>query len=111
MSNAIITPQVITKESLMLLENEFVMTPTVNRSHRNDFKKIGNTLYVRKPVRFEARTGAGVTAAGGVQDVEEAWVPVSVLTQRHVAWKFNTKELAWVAVRIIRVGRTLPHQC
>jgi len=93
MANATITPQIITRESLMLLENEFVMTPTLSRAHRNDFKKIGNTLYVRKPVRFEARTGRSVTTAGGVQDVEEAWVPVSVLTQRHVAWKFNAVEL------------------
>lgn len=93
MANATITPQVITRESLMLLENEFVMTPTLSRAHRNDFKKIGNTLYVRKPVRFEAREGRSVSTAGGVQDVEEAWVPVSVLTQRHVAWKFNAVEL------------------
>jgi len=93
MANALITPQVITRESLMLLENDFVMTPTLNRSYQRDFKKIGNTIYVRKPVRFEARTGANVTTAGGVQDVEEAWQPVSFLTQRHVAWKFNSVDL------------------
>ncbi len=89
--NALITPQIITREALRLLENEMVAAATVSRAQEGDFQKIGQDLYVRKPVRFVTNTGADVTSA--IQDVEEAWQIVRVRTQENVAWLFNSRDL------------------
>jgi len=89
--NALITPEVITREALRLLENEFVAAKTVSRAHEGDFEKIGQDLFVRKPVRFVTNTGADVS--GNIQNVEEAYQKVRVRTQENVAWKFSSRDM------------------
>ena len=57
-SQVLLTPQIITKESLMILENNLVAANRVNRRFENKFSKIGATLTVRKPNRFTVASGA-----------------------------------------------------
>lgn len=89
MAQVIITPQVITREALRLLENMFVMAGTVSRAHEDDFKYIGEDLYVRKPNRFTSTEGKTASA----QEIQEAWQKVTVRTQRNISWKFSMREL------------------
>jgi hypothetical protein len=51
-SQVLLTPTIITKESLVILENNLVAANRVNRKFENQFVKIGNSLTIRKPNRF-----------------------------------------------------------
>jgi hypothetical protein len=94
MPNTLLTPNIITKESLMILENQLVMAKKVNRAYENQknpnttFKR-GDTINVRKPNRFTVSTGAALD----IQDVTETSVAVVVNVQDHVDFNFTTKDL------------------
>ena len=90
MANSIISPDIIAKEALMQLQNNLGMAKYVHREYKNEFKKIGNTVDVRKPVKFQAIDGA--TRVN--QDVEESTTAVVTIDQRkHVSWNFSTQDL------------------
>lgn len=89
MSNVIVTPSVIANEALMQLENNLVMGKLVHRQYKEEFVKVGDTVSVRKPVKFTVTDGA----TRSNQDVEEAVTPFVVNKRKHVSWKFNTNDL------------------
>jgi len=88
-TNSLINPEVITRESTLLLKNNLVMGNTVSRANQSDFRKIGSDLYVRKPNSFSVQSGAATTP----ENVEEAWQKVSIQTQDNVSWEFSTRDL------------------
>src|SRR5690348_1017846 len=59
-TNSLLTPSLITNETLMLLENNLVAAGKVNRQFENNFVKIGDTITVRKPNRFIVSDGPGL---------------------------------------------------
>ena len=89
MANTIITPDIIAKEALMQLENNLVMGKLVHREYKKEFVKVGESVSVRKPVKFSVSTGA--TRVN--QDVEEASTSITVDQRKHVSWKFSTQDL------------------
>ncbi len=89
MANALITPSVIAKEALMQLENNLVFGNCVHREYVNEFKKIGDTVNVRRPVRFNVTDGAARTN----QDVEEANTAIVVNKRKHVSFSFSSQDL------------------
>lgn len=89
MSNTIITPTLIAREALMQLENKLVMGNLVHREYKQEFVKVGGTVNIRKPVKFEAYNGATLTK----QDVQEANTNITVGTQEHVGWGFVSSDL------------------
>ncbi len=89
MSNALITPTVIAKESLMQLENALVFGNNCHREYKNEFVKIGDSVTIRKPVKFVSKDGATLQK----QDVEEGSTSITIDKRKHVAWGFNTKDL------------------
>jgi hypothetical protein len=88
-SEVLLTPTIITKESLVILENNLVAANRVNRKFENQFVKIGNSLTIRKPNRFTVTTGAGLV----VQDIAEPSVSITVDTQNQVAFQFTSQDL------------------
>ena len=66
-SQTLLSPTIITKESLVILENNLVAANRVNRKFENQFVKIGNSLTIRKPNRFTIASGAGLQ----IQDIAE----------------------------------------
>jgi hypothetical protein len=64
MANQLLTISMITAESARVLSNNLVLSKTVNRSFDEDFgikgAKIGQTINVRKPARYDLRTGSVV---------------------------------------------------
>jgi hypothetical protein len=88
-SQVLLTPQIITKETLMILENNLVMANRVNRSFENQFVKIGSSLTIRKPNRYTVRSGASL----GVQDIAEPSVSISIDKQRGVDFQFTSQDL------------------
>lgn len=89
MANTIITPSIIAKVGLAHLENNLVMGKKVYRDYSKEFVKVGDTISVRRPVRFVANDGAVAIN----QDVTEGKFSLQIASRKHVAWSFTTQDL------------------
>lgn len=87
--NALLTPSVITKETLMIVENNLVAAAKVNRQFENSFAKIGSTLTVRKPNKFRVVKQAALA----IQDVVEPSTSITINNQAQVAFQFTSQDL------------------
>lgn len=87
--NSLLTPSIISKETLVILENNLVMAGKVNRQFENQFVKIGSSLTIRKPNRFTVSTGPGLQ----IQNVTEPSTSVTISNQRHVDFQFSSTDL------------------
>ena len=85
----LLTPTIITKETLVILENNLVMANRVNRKFENQFVKIGSSLTIRKPNQFSIRTGAGLQ----VQNIAEPSVNITIDNQFGVDFQFTSQDL------------------
>lgn len=89
MANSLLTPNIIAKEALLQLENNLVLGNLVHRDFRKEFVKVGDTVSIRRPVKFLAQDGATLVK----QDVEEGSVDVVVDQRKHVGWEFSSGDL------------------
>ena len=93
-TNNLLTIQMITNEALRILENNLAFTKQVNREYDSAFAKsgakIGNTLNIRKPVKYGVTTGTALS----VQNTTESSVPLVLTTQAHVDVEFSSVDLA-----------------
>ncbi len=91
MASTLLTPSIIAKESLMQLDNNLVAAKTVYRAYESEFgeSKIGDTLSIRKPVKYAVRSGS----VAQMQDATEGKVQMKIDTQRGVDLRFPTKDL------------------
>ena len=94
MSNSILTIDMITRKALEILENNLVVTRTVNRQYDSSFAvegaKIGSTLRIRKPDRALVTDGAALTT----QDEDEQYASLTVSSQKHIGVNFSSAEMA-----------------
>lgn len=88
MSNRILTPKVYANTMLKLLKNNLVMGRLVNNEFKNEFKKVGDTVYAKRPPQFVVREGR----VAQVQDVTVGEVPVKLDTQLGIDIEFNSIE-------------------
>lgn len=88
-TNTLLTPSIITKETLVILENNLVAAGKVNRQFENQFVKIGTTLTIRKPNRFKVVKGPALQ----IQDITEPSTSISISNQAHVDFQFSSQEL------------------
>lgn len=83
----------ITGESLMVLKNSCTFAGSVNREYSDQFAKtgakIGNTVNVRKPVRYLGRTGEALS----VESTTETSVPIVINTVYGVDLSFSDFDL------------------
>lgn len=87
--NTLLTPTIIAKEALMMLTNNLVMGKLVHREYKNEFKKVGTSITIRKPVKFTVTK----TQARLNENVVEYNETMTVATQAHVTWAFSSVEL------------------
>lgn len=87
--NTLLTPALISKETLTLLENNLVAAGKVNRQFENQFVKIGTSLTVRKPNRFIVENGPGLI----IQNITEPSTSITISNQKHVGFLFSSQEL------------------
>lgn len=94
MSNdTLLTPSIISKESLVILANNLVMAGRVSRQFEDQMgAKIGTTLTIRKPNKFTVSEGAGLA----VQDIIEPSTSITISNQSHVDFQFGTTALTLV---------------
>ena len=88
-THTLLTPTVIAKEGLMRLRNNLVMGARVHRDYEQEFRKIGGTVTIRKPNKFVVKTGR----TRQTQTITESSITLTVSTQKHVSWAFNTADL------------------
>lgn len=89
MPNALLTPSIIAKEALMQLKNQLRFARLAHRQYKSEFVKIGDTVTIRRPVKFY--TADGTTRVN--QDVEEGSTSIVINQRKHVSWKFATQDL------------------
>ena len=91
-SNVLLTPSLISKETLVILENNLVAAGKVNRQFENQFVKIGTTLSIRKPNKFVVTSGPGLQ----IQNITEPQTSITISNQKHVDFLFSSQELTLV---------------
>ena len=93
MANSLLTIDMITRKALEILENNLVITRTVNRQYDDSFAvegaKIGSTLRIRLPDRALVTDGAALQ----VQDDNEQFTTQTVSSQKHIGVNFTSAEL------------------
>lgn len=90
MANTFLTPEVVAKEALMVLQSNLVMADLVHRDYADEFVAVGDTISVRKPAKFVAKNFTGHTAA---QDITEGSVPVKMDRFRDVTVAVTSKQM------------------
>lgn len=88
MANNLLTPKVYANTMLALLVNELVMGKLVTTKFKNEFKKVGQTVKVKRPPEFIIRDGA----VAQVQGVTEGEIDVTMDKQRGVDLEFTSLE-------------------
>jgi hypothetical protein len=89
MANTLINPSIIAKEALFHLENNVIMAQKVHRQYKREFVKIGDSVTIRKPVKFIVTDGA----TRSNQDVIEETTSIVINQRKHVSWNFSTQDL------------------
>lgn len=91
MSNNFLTPQIVAKEALMVLQSNLVMADLVHRDYSDEFVGVGDTVSIRKPAKFVAKNFTGQTMP---QDITEGSVPVKLDRFRDVTVAVDAKQLS-----------------
>lgn len=91
-TQSLLTPSIITKETLVILENNLVAAGKVNRKFENQFVKIGSTLTIRKPNRFTVSSGPALQ----IQNIVEPSTAITISNQKHVDFQFTSQDLTLV---------------
>lgn len=92
MTQTFITPTIVAKEALIALENNMVLANLVHRAYSGEFRKVGDTIKIRKPATFTADAWAGTTISS--QTVVQDSVDVALDTVFDVSFAITAKELA-----------------
>lgn len=88
MANRILTPKVFANTMLKLLKNNLVMGSLVTTEFKNDFKKVGDTVSVKRPPQFVIRRGR----VAQVQDVTVGEAQVKLDYQCGIDLEFTSIE-------------------
>ena len=91
MENNFLTPEVVAKEALMVLQSNLVMADLVHRDYAGEFVAVGDTVSIRKPAKFVAKNFTGSTES---QDITEGSVPVKLDRFRDVTVAVTSKQLS-----------------
>lgn len=93
MANTLLTPQMITKETLRVLHQKLTFVSTVDRQYDDSFAKegakIGNTLKIRNPVQYTVGTTAVITP----QDTVETNTSLAITNVANVPMQFTSNDL------------------
>lgn len=88
-----VTPTIVAKEALLVLENNLVMANLVHRDFSKEYQKIGSTVVIRKPTSFTASAVSGGTARH-MNTITESSVVVVLDTHLDVSFEVNSQEMA-----------------
>jgi hypothetical protein len=90
MANTLITDDIIAKEALMQLRNNLVMAKLVHRDYKKEFRKVGDTINIRKPLNFVVSDGSTYVE----QSINEDSLPLTLDNRKHVGFAITTEDLS-----------------
>lgn len=93
MANTLLTPTIITREALRILHQKCNFVSSIAQyddRFAQSGAKIGSTLTIRRPNEFTVATGVSLSA----QDLVEPSTVLTVSTQKHVDFTFQSSDLA-----------------
>ena len=90
-----LTPTIIAKEALIVLENNLVLAGLVHRDYSKEYKKIGSTVIVRKPTTFTSTT---VSNTVNLSTATESSVAVVLDKHLDVTFNVSSQELSLTIV-------------
>lgn len=90
MANNFLTPDIIAREALMVLENNLVMANLVHRDYSDELVQAGDTVTIRRPARFTAKNFTGEISR---QDATEEGVTVKIDRHRDVSIDVTSREM------------------
>jgi hypothetical protein len=93
MSNTLLTPTAVTRESLRILHQKLNFVGNITRDYDDSYAqsgaKIGDTLKIRLPNQYTVRTGATLST----QDTTESSVSLQLATRKGVDLNFTSNDL------------------
>jgi hypothetical protein len=93
MANSLLNPSIITKRAMVEFKNAMVLLEKVDRQLDPLFEgKAGDTISVRKRVRYIAHNAADITS--NINDTVEGKIAVTLNQRRVVPMQFDSKELS-----------------
>lgn len=92
MANTLLTPDIIAREALMVLENNLVAANLVHRDYEQEFAgaKVGDTITIRKPPAFTVNE---FTSTISPQDITESSVALTMNKHFDISVNLTAKEL------------------
>ena len=90
MSNAFKNTTKVTKYAVIDFENALQMAACVDRQASKEFKKVGSTIYIRRPVRFVTESGATISSS---TDIEEGTIPVTLDKREKVSFVVSSQDM------------------
>lgn len=88
MANALLSPKVYANAFLAHLKNNVVLPKLVTTEFKNEFKKVGSTVYAKRVPQFTVRDGA----VAAIQDVVEGEIAVTIDKQKGIDVEFTSVE-------------------
>lgn len=88
-TNTLITHDMIAREAMLQFKNNLVLGNLVYREYVNEFVKVGDTVRIRRPVKYLVSNGATRVE----QDTEEANTSIVVDQRKHVSMSFSSQDL------------------
>jgi hypothetical protein len=88
MANALLSPKVYANAFLKNLKNNVVLPKLVSTEFKDEFKKVGSTVYAKRVPQFTVRDGA----VAQVQDVVEGEIAVTMDKQKGIDVEFTSVE-------------------
>jgi len=94
MATTFITPTIVAKEAIMALENNLVFGGLIHRAYSNEFKKVGDTVIIRKPWEFATVHDFAGTPTVAPETIVETSVPVVLNKLNDITFPITSKELS-----------------
>lgn len=93
MANTFLTPTIIADLGLLALKNNLILGNLFYRGHDKEFRKVGDTIKVRKPATFTAIEFDG-DLTGEFQNITEGSVDVKLDKQIIVPFEITQKQMS-----------------
>ena len=91
MGTTLITPLIVAKEALIVLENNMVLGNLVHRAYSKEYQQVGATVIVRKPTSF---TATAFSSTVGYSTITESSVAVVLDKHWDVSFQVSSQELS-----------------
>ena len=106
MANVHVTPSIIAKEALAHLENDLVLGNMVHTDFSKEYKKVGETISIRKPVRFSGQSD-NLDVSAYNEDIVEGLETITMDRTETIKFQIDPKDKV-LDVELMRERYVIP---